>query len=200
MPTLVATPWPSGPVVVSTPDTQWYSGCPGALLSSWRKRRMSSRPTLAWPKVSYSAFTACVLVRCSAHQSSIEACPLESTKRSRLGQIGSCGSKRMARFQIVYTSGASAMGVPGCPELAACTASIESVRMVLMHVRSRSLFACIAGFLSNEASVPCYVTIDFRDLGNPIGLVRYRHGRGRAGGGHNLPFGEVADDHVENRR
>ena len=33
MPTLVATPWPSGPVVASTPDTKWYSGCPtGALL------------------------------------------------------------------------------------------------------------------------------------------------------------------------
>src|SRR5271167_4089631 len=28
------------------------------------------------------------------------------------------------------------MGVPGCPELAACTASIESVRIVLMLVRS----------------------------------------------------------------
>ena len=26
MPTLVATPCPRGPVVVSTPDTQWYSG------------------------------------------------------------------------------------------------------------------------------------------------------------------------------
>jgi len=25
------------------------------------------------------------------------------------------------------------MGVPGCPESAFCTASIESVRMVLMH-------------------------------------------------------------------
>src|SRR5438445_536529 len=46
MPTLVATPCPSGPVVVSTPEVQWYSGCPGHLLSSWRKRRMSSTVTV----------------------------------------------------------------------------------------------------------------------------------------------------------
>ena len=38
----------------------------------------------------------------------------------------------MTRFQSVYTSGASAIGVPGWPELAAWTASIDSVRMVLM--------------------------------------------------------------------
>jgi len=31
IPTLVATPDPSGPVVVSTPETPWYSGWPGRL-------------------------------------------------------------------------------------------------------------------------------------------------------------------------
>src|SRR5213594_2826613 len=31
------------------------------------------------------------------------------------------------------------MGVPGCPDLAACTASMDSVRIVLMASRSRSL-------------------------------------------------------------
>ena len=31
MPTLVAIPWPSGPVVVSTPEVQRYSGWPGHL-------------------------------------------------------------------------------------------------------------------------------------------------------------------------
>src|SRR5262244_807362 len=70
----------------------------------------------------------------------MEACPLESTKRSRLGQIGSCGSKCITRFQSVYTSGASAMGVPGCPDLACCTASIESVRMVLIQSWSNSVW------------------------------------------------------------
>src|SRR5271169_6683428 len=65
-------------------------------------------------------------------QSNIEAWPLESTKRSRLGQMGSCGSKRITRFHRVYTRGASAIGVPGCPDLACWTASIERVRIVLM--------------------------------------------------------------------
>src|SRR5437588_7474906 len=33
-----------------------------------------------------------------------------------------------------------AMGVPGCPELACCTASMDKVRMVLMLNRSMSSF------------------------------------------------------------
>ena len=33
--------------------------------------------------------TACVLLRCRTDQSSIDACPFDSTNRSRLGQIGS---------------------------------------------------------------------------------------------------------------
>src|SRR5215813_14311797 len=94
---------------------------------------MSSSVTEGFPNLSYSAFTAQVRVRWSADQSNIEAWPFDSTNRSRLGQIGSSGSNRITRFQIVYTSGASAIGVPGCPDLACCTASIERVRMVLMH-------------------------------------------------------------------
>src|SRR5437773_12287757 len=62
----------------------------------------------------------------------MEACPFDSTKRSRFGQIGSTGSKRMTRFQSVYTSGASAIGVPGCPDFACCTSSIDRVRIVLI--------------------------------------------------------------------
>ena len=49
---------------------------------------MSSSVTDGLPSRSYSAFTAWTSVRCSTDQSSIEAWPLESTKRSRLGQIG----------------------------------------------------------------------------------------------------------------
>ena len=52
MPTLVAIPWPSGPVVVSTPDVQRYSGWPGHLESSWRKALMSSRLTAGVPSTS----------------------------------------------------------------------------------------------------------------------------------------------------
>src|SRR5437763_9583299 len=70
----------------------------------------------------------------------MEACPFDSTKRSRFGQIGSTGSKRRTRFQSVYTSGASAIGVPGCPDFACCTASIERVRIVLIDSWSSCSF------------------------------------------------------------
>src|SRR5215467_1301181 len=38
----------------------------------------------------------------------------------------------MTRFHSVYTSGASAIGVPGCPDCACWTASIDNVRMQLI--------------------------------------------------------------------
>jgi hypothetical protein len=41
MPTALARPWPSGPVVVSTPGVTSTSGWPGVWLCSWRKRRSS---------------------------------------------------------------------------------------------------------------------------------------------------------------
>ena len=49
MPTLVATPWPSGPVVVSTPEVQPYSGWPGQRLPAWRNVLMSSSVTASRP-------------------------------------------------------------------------------------------------------------------------------------------------------
>src|SRR5499427_9405739 len=107
---------------------------------------MSSRETDGWPRLSYSALTACVRVRWSTDQSSIEAWPFESTNRSRLGQIGSCGSKRRTRFQSVYTSGASAIGVPGCPDFACLTASIERVRIVL--IANCTIFSSVIIFSS----------------------------------------------------
>ncbi len=152
MPTLIAMPWPSGPVVASTPETRWYSGWPGALLPNCRKWRISSSVTDGLPTVSYSAFTACVPVRCSTDHSNIDAWPLESTKRSRFGQIGSFGSKRITRFHSVYTSGASAIGVPGWPELAACTASIDSVRIVLMQRVSISCVAATSASVESQCS------------------------------------------------
>src|SRR6478672_10426465 len=94
MPTLVATPCPSGPVVVSTPEVQRYSGWPGHLLSSCRKRLMSSSVTEGSPRRSYFRLTDLTPERNSKEYSSIDACPIESTKRSRLGQIGSAGSNR----------------------------------------------------------------------------------------------------------
>src|SRR5215470_12874918 len=66
----------------------------------------------------------------------MDACPIDKMKRSRFGHTGSCGSNRRNRCQRQYATGAKAIGVPGCPELAACTPSMESVRMVLMLVCS----------------------------------------------------------------
>ncbi|CFP63271.1 Uncharacterised protein [Bordetella pertussis] len=43
MPTALARPWPSGPVVVSTPGVMPTSGCPGVRECSWRKFFSSSR-------------------------------------------------------------------------------------------------------------------------------------------------------------
>src|SRR5210317_752477 len=63
----------------------------------------------------------------------MEACPADKTNRSRFGQMGAAGSKRNRRFQSQYPTGAKAIGVPGWPELAACTASIAKVRIVLMQ-------------------------------------------------------------------
>ncbi len=65
MPTLVAMPCPSGPVVVSMPEVQRYSGWPGQRLSSWRKLLMSSSETDSWPGISYLALTALTPVRWS---------------------------------------------------------------------------------------------------------------------------------------
>jgi len=94
MPTLVAYPVPSGPVVHSTPAVHRYSGCPGHLESSCRNDLRSSNETDGSPNVSYFGFTDRTPVRCSSEYSNVEACPAESTNRSRLGQIGAAGSNR----------------------------------------------------------------------------------------------------------
>src|SRR6516164_10419068 len=90
-------------------------------------------------------------------QSSIDACPFESTKRSRFGQIGSFGSKYMVRFHRVYTRGASAIGVPGCPEFACCTASMERVRMVL--IQSWSTVVSAVGSATSGTLMGCLLCL-----------------------------------------
>jgi hypothetical protein len=101
MPTEVATPWPSGPEVVSTPLVQRYSGCPGHFDPSWRKRLRSSSETAGSPRISYSGSTARTPVRNRSDQRRAEAWPAERTKRSRFGQMGSAGSNLRNRCQSV---------------------------------------------------------------------------------------------------
>src|SRR6516164_3226841 len=106
---------------------------------------MSSRPTDSCPSVSYFGLTAFTPARCSMEYSSIEAWPIDSTKRSRSGQMGFCGSNRRWRCQSAYATGAMAIGVPGWPELACWTASIASVRMVLTESVSMSVVVNMRG-------------------------------------------------------
>src|SRR5260370_21708095 len=91
IPTLVATPCPSGPVVVSTPEVQRYSGCPAQRLPNCRKDLRSSRVTEGLPTISYSGSTALTLARCRIVYSKLDACPAERHKRSHCIQIGSSG-------------------------------------------------------------------------------------------------------------
>src|SRR5208283_60339 len=69
----------------------------------------------------------------------MEACPLESTNRSRFSHLGSSGSYRRNSCHRQYVTGARPIGAPGWPLLACCTASIARVRMVLMDSVSSCL-------------------------------------------------------------
>ena len=53
-----------------------------------------------------------------------------------------------------------AIGVPGWPELAACTASIDNVRIVLMHIVSRSFvsFVLTSGMMLSLGQKQLFVT------------------------------------------
>ena len=123
MPTPLTRPWPSGPVVASTPGVMPYSGWPGVMDPHWRKRLRSSRET-AYP------------VRWSIEYRSMLACPADRTKRSRFGQAGSVGAWRRCFVHRAKVIGAMPMGAPGCPELACCTPSMDRVRMVSTASRS----------------------------------------------------------------
>ena len=79
IPTALAKPWPSGPVVTSTPAVWPRSGCPGVRLPHWRKAFRSSS-------------VRSVPVRNSIEYRRIDAWPAESTKRSRSGHSGSAAS------------------------------------------------------------------------------------------------------------
>jgi len=109
---------------VSTPETQWYSGCPGALLSNWRKRRMSSSVTEGCPSRSYSALDG-------LHLCEVQNGPQQHGRRARSKARTDRGSARSGPPIEIHhpvpdgvTIGASAIGVPGWPDFACWTASI----------------------------------------------------------------------------
>src|SRR5438445_2378228 len=70
-------------------------------------------------------------------------CPAESTNLSRSDHRGLRGLWRRCRVHSTYPIVAAPMGSPGCPEFAFWTASIESVRIVLMQ-SSSIVWICVA--------------------------------------------------------
>ena len=77
--------------------------------------------------------------------------PAESTNRSRLGQRGFPGLWRRCRVQRIYAAGAIPIGIPGCPDFAFWTASIDRQRIVFMQSSSRALRLGWRGSSSSEA-------------------------------------------------
>ena len=63
----------------------------------------------------------------------MDACPAESTNRSRFGHRGSRGSNLMYFAQSTYAISAAPIGAPGCPDFAFSTASADKNLIVLTH-------------------------------------------------------------------
>ncbi|KFC53034.1 hypothetical protein GY12_12775 [Micrococcus luteus] len=124
-PTPIARPWPSGPVVTSTPWVWPYSGWPGVLDPSVRSAWMSS---ISSPAPAANS--------CRYWMS--EAWPAERMKRSRPSQRSSVGSRCMTFWYSCHATGASEIAVPGWPCPAFSTASAESALSVSTIRRSCS--------------------------------------------------------------
>ncbi len=61
----------------------------------------------------------------------MEPWPADRTNRSRSGQSGSAGSNFICRVHSTVAASAIPMGMPGWPDLAASTASMDRARMAL---------------------------------------------------------------------
>src|SRR5713101_7567780 len=111
IPTLLPAPWPSGPVVVSTPVVKCDSGCPGVLLSICRKRLISSIGTESSLVTSPLALTARTPARCSVAYSSNEAWPAARPTRSRF--VLSAGHASMMLYATLHLAGVRAVNAKG---------------------------------------------------------------------------------------
>ena len=144
MPTLVAMPVPSGPVVHSMPAVHRYSGWPGHWSPVGGICGCPPTALRLHRALRNEGLTAFTPVGCTiAH--SIDAWPADNTNRSRLDQIGGTGSNRRNRCHRAQDTGAGSMGVPGCAEFAAYTASNHRVRMVLTATCSIGWSASVVG-------------------------------------------------------
>ena len=63
----------------------------------------------------------------------MQACPQERINRSRFAQCGFFGLYFITSDHKTCPNGESAIGVPGCPEFAFCTASADKTLTVSIH-------------------------------------------------------------------
>ena len=84
----------------------------------------------------------------------------------------------------MYAIVAAPIGIPGCPEFAFCTASIESVRIVLMHSSSTT---------SDTRPGSCFASRDLL-IGHLLSTTAATVGAGR----HRSPAGRVVGACVTN--
>jgi len=118
----------------------------------------------------------------------MQACPFDNIKRSRLAQFGFFGLYSKNRVQSRCPIGASAIGVPGWPELAFCTASAESILTVSIPKVSMScvVVSIITVYVLNYLCF-CFFLFCRRGLGKlvlqpkpgaslyPVGVGYYFH-------------------------
>ena len=119
MPTAVARPWPSGPVVVSTPGVWPYSGWPAVIEPSWRKRLICS--------MRHRFVAGEIEQRIEQHR----AVAGRQHEAVAVGPVGAAGSNFRNCVNSTVATSAAPMGRPGWPDFACSTASIASARMAL---------------------------------------------------------------------
>src|SRR5258708_34994420 len=90
--------------------------------------------------------------------------------RSRSGQSGLAGLGRRWRFQSATAISAMPIGMPGCPDFAASTASIASARMEL--ARSASVALAVTG--ESIGTRKLYSAHGRASLLQPVGLRAWR--------------------------
>ena len=133
MPTALARPWPSGPVVVSTPGAMPCSGWPARL-------RAELAEVAAAPRSAGRSRSGAAASRAASSRG-------RWTARSGRGRPSAGFAGLCCRKSLHSTSAMSAMpiGMPGWPELARCTASMLSARMALASSRRVGIIGAPAG-------------------------------------------------------
>src|SRR5699024_12201062 len=119
----------------------------------------------------------------------MEPWPADKTNRSRLNRSGLAGLCFIKRDQSVYAMGAAPIGIPGCPELAFSTPSIDSMRMVFTASCSMDWLVLGISLMSSLSSAYHFTVIiaqttfssrlffSFQDQSNRtvIGLLHFLH-------------------------